>query len=300
VVPAPDALVTVEPVESRNQLRRFADVPFLLLGDDPRWSRPVRAHEQWQLDARRHPYFEQGDAAFFLARRAGAPIGRIAAHIDGSGSAVGWFGLFDLPDDAAVARALLDAAAAWLHDQGATSMTGPVTWTPDEDFGVLVEGHEHPGATGCSWRPPWYAAQLRDAGAEPGARRPIYHLAAAEGPVATAGPGVEPADGPAGEPPPDAGAFGDPALVLDDIAAVPDVTELLAGASLRRAWRLARAARERTFTTAVCVRCTGAPALAVPRLLAACRARGYATLLAPWAPDDRQPDRVHQVFTVRW
>lgn len=290
-MPGDRPLVTVEPVESRTQLRRFADVGYLLLGDDARWSPGVRAYERWRIDARRHPYFARGDAAFLLARRGGQPIGRIAAHVDGSGGDEGRFGCFDVPDDDAVTGALVEAALEWLQEQGARSMTGPVTWTPDEDFGVLVAGHQHPAATGRAWHPPWYEAQLRGAGAMPGERRPTFHLRAAE-----AGPDAPP---PVDEaPPPHAGAYADPALVLEGVAAVPDVSRLLAGASLRSAWRLARAARQRSFDTAVCVRCEGDPAARVPGLLSACRANGYATLLAPWAPGDRPPDRVHQAFTL--
>lgn len=290
-MPTPEALVTVEPVESRKQLKRFAEIPYVLHGHEQRWTPDVRAYEQWRLDSRRHPYFERGDAAFLLARQAGAPIGRIAAHIDGSGSQQGWFGMFDVPDDLEVTRALLDAARGWLAEQGVTSMTGPVTWTPEEDFGVLVEGFDRPGATGRPWHPPCHAEQLRALGAEPGERRPTYDLD-----TAIAGwDAPPPADEPA---PPHAGAYADPALVLDGIAAVPDVSRMLAGASVREAWRLARTARDRAFETAVCVRCDGDPAALVPRLLSACRINGYTRLLSPWAPDQRPPDRVHQVFTL--
>jgi hypothetical protein len=286
----PDALVSVEPVESKAQLRRFAEVPFVLLGHDDRWAPGPRAWEQWRIDARRHPYFERGDAAFLLARRAGQPVGRIAAHVDGTGSGQGWFGLFDVADDDVVVDALLAAAGEWLSEQAATGMEGPVTWTPAEETGVLVEGFEHRAATGLAWHPGWYAAQLRRAGGEPVRARPVFRLDVTE---ALGDP--PPPSGAA--PPPEAAGYADPALVLDGIAAVPDVSALLAGASVRSAWRTARRARERASDTAVCVRCEGDPAQLVPGLLAACRARGYSSLLAPWAPDERRPERVHQTFT---
>ncbi|MFP5322813.1 MAG: hypothetical protein ACLGIC_13350 [Acidimicrobiia bacterium] len=287
----PDApsLVTVEPVESRSQLRRFADVPFVLLGHDGRWARGVRAWEQWRLGARRHPYFERGDAAFLLARRAGQPVGRIAAHVEGTGVGAGWFGLFDAADDAEVVDALLAAASAWLAEQEAMTMVGPVTWAIDEEAGVLVDGYDHPAATGRPWHPPWYADQLRRAGGAPDQRIETFRL---EVP-----PDVGEAPSPSGDPrPPVAGGYADPALVLEGIAAVPDVAPLLAGASVRSAWRVARAARERPSDTAVVVRCDGDPAELVPGLLRACAARGYRWLLSPWAPDDRPPERTHQLF----
>jgi len=289
-VPAPQPLVAVEPVEGRAQLRRFADVPFLLHGHDHRWAPGVRAYEQWRLDARRHRYFERGDAAFLLARRGGQPAGRIAAHVAEPDPDQGFFGLFDVPDDDEVVDALLAAARGWLAEQGVTTMVGPFAWSITEDEpGVLVDGFEHPAATGRPWHPPWYAAQLRRAGGAPGGRTPTYRLSTdlATGPVPA--PSRE-------APPAVAGGYADPALVLPDIAAVPDVTGLLRGASLRAAWSLARSARERHWDTAVVVRWSEDPALLVPGMLAACAARGYRWLLSPWAPDDRAPERVHQVF----
>jgi hypothetical protein len=283
------APITIEPVESRAQLRRFADVPFVLLGHDERWAPGVRAHEQWRLDARRHPYFERGDAAFLLARRGGRPVGRIAAHVDGSGSGAGWFGCWDVADDASAASALVEAARTWLAERGATSMVGPVTWTVEEDAGVLVEGHEHPAATGRPWHPHWYAGLLRDVGGEPDRRFPTHRLA------------TDQADGDAPEAsgqdaPAVAGGYADPALVLDGVAAVPDVSRMLARASLRSAWRVARTARDRPSDTAVVVRCDGDPAVLVPGVLAAARDRGYRWLLAPWSPQVEPPERVHQLF----
>lgn len=283
------SLITVEPVEGRAQLRRFAHVPFVLHGSDPRWSRGVRAYEQWRLDARRHPYFERGDAAFLLARRAGQPAGRVAAHLDRPGGTQGYFGAFDVADHDAVVDALLARARAWLADQGATTMVGPLTWTIEEEAGVLVDGFDHPAATGRPWHPPWYAEQLRRAGGSPDVRFPTYRL---EAPPAT---GEPPA--PSGDTPPAvAGGYADPALVLEKIAAVPDVAPLLAGASVRSAWRVARAARERPSDTAVVVRWTEDPEILVPGLLSACAARGYRWLLSPWAAGDREPERVHQLF----
>ncbi len=290
--------VTVEPVESRTQLRRFADIPYVLHHEDRRWSPGVRAWEQWRLDARRHPYFDRGDAAFYLARRAGQPVGRIAAHISTAGATDGWFGFFDVPDDDAVTGALLEAAQRWLAGQGASSMTGPVSWTPDEDFGVPVAGTEHAGVTGLPWRPAWYAEQLRSAGLTPGDARKIYRLDIA----ADLEPAPDSSHDPpvAIDPPAHAGRYADRALVLDGIAAVPDVSAALAMASVRNAWKVARDARTRAFDTAVCVRCDGDPAIQVPRLQRAVGEAGYRWLLAPWAPSPAEPERVHQVFSREW
>ncbi len=286
-------IVSIEPVEERTQLRRFRDVPFVLHGSDPRWNAGVRAYESWRLDPQRHPYFDQGDAASFLARRGGQPVGRIAAHRARWGERDAWFGFFDAPDDDAVVRALLDAAQGWLHDEGAVSMTGPLSWRADEEFGVVVAGHEHGTITGRPWHPEWYAETLVRCGLEPGDRRHTFRLATAG---ATACEPVVVAD----DPPPHAGGYADPALVLAGIAAVPEVSATLASASMRSAWRVARKARRDGFDTAVCVRCDGDPAVLVPQLLQAARNAGYEWLIAPWAPSGTEPETTHQVFTRRW
>lgn len=272
----------------------------MLHHDEPRWTPGVRAWEQWRLDARRHPYFHRGDAAYLLARRGGAPVGRIAAHVASTDATAGWFGFFDVPDDDSVTVALLDAAQTWLDEQGVTSMTGPVSWTADEDFGVPVVGTEHPGVTGRSWRPAWYAQRLRSAGLEPGEQRSTYRLGTDTGRPVEA-PVEAPVDSaPDGETPAQAGRYADRSLVLDGIAAVPDVSSTLATASVRTAWRVARDARTRSFDTAVCVRCDGDPSVLVPRLRQAAAASGYRWLLAPWAPEPAEPERVHQVFSRTW
>lgn len=287
------AAITVEPVEARTQLRRFAEVPYALHHDDPRWRPPLRAFDQWRLDARRHPYFDRGDAAYFLARRAGQPVGRIAAHVASSEAADGAFGFFDVPDDVEVAVALLDAARTWLSEQGANSMTGPISWSSEEEFGVLVDGHDLPATTGRPWHPASYAELLAAAGLAPGEKRATHRLATDRG-------AEEPPPGCDTSPPEHAGRYADRHLVLDGIAAVPDVSGLIAGASLRSAWQVARQARTRSFDTAVCVRCEGDPAALVPLLSRAAAHAGYPWLLAPWSPGDDPPERVHQVFSTEW
>lgn len=291
-------VLTVEPVDGRAELRRFAEIPFLLLHDDPRWRAPVRAFDRWRLDARRHPYFEAGDGEFFLARRAGRPVGRIAAHLPERGADEGRFGFFDTPDDPDVAAALLDVARSWLSAAGAGTMCGPLGWDEDEEFGVQVDGYEHAAATGRPWHPPWYAERLVDAGATASTVRATYHLELDDAIVEEAIPVADGSDaGSDGPEPAHAGRYLDRSLVLDTCAAVPDVSDLLAGASVRTAWRAARAARRRHFDVAVIVRTEDAER-DTARIAGVARRRGYRRVLAPAAPDERAPDRQHQVFEV--
>src|SRR6188768_1935252 len=128
--------------------------------DEPRWSPPVAAHEKARLDPHRNPFFQQGDGAYLLARRLGKPAGRLTAHLAADGAREGWFGFYDAVDDVAVTAALVEAAAGWLRERGCTSMTGPASFTPEDEPGLLVDGFDVPGTTGRPWQPPHLAEHL--------------------------------------------------------------------------------------------------------------------------------------------
>jgi hypothetical protein len=284
-------VVTVEEVTGRSELRRFTELPQALHGTDACFAPLLMAWERYRLDPQRNPYFETGDAIYLLARRLGRPVGRIAGHIAAPGRE-GGFGFWWTVDDAEVATALLDAAQAWLVDRGCTSMTGPLSFTADEEAGVLVAGHEAPGVTGRPWQPPHLAHHLAAAGLEVVEDRPTWRLPAAGGdPTLPAGDGV----------PGHAGSYADRRLVLQGVAAVPDVAEALRSSAVRDAWRLAARARRRDWSTCTVVRCTADPAVAVPALQAAAAEAGYRWVVSPWSPDPAAtPEAVHRIFRRTW
>ena len=240
--------------------------------------------------SRRHPYRRVADLDRWLVRRSGRVIGRVAAH-HVEGDDVAWFGGVECADDADAVAALVAAAADWARERGAHRLHGPALYLPDDgDAGVLVSGFDHGGGTGRPWHPPWYAEHLRAAGLAPfGDPMPRWRL------LCTSAPSVHPSTDAVDKRtvgremhtmPPHAGRLADPALVLDGIAAVPDVTAVARG-------------RKQQPTEAAVVVVDGDPAVLVPALLAAAAAGGYGAVWAPWSPDpDRPPDTVHQLFEM--
>ena len=284
-------VVTVEEVSGRAELRRFTELPQALHGTDPRFVPLLMAWERYRLDPRRNPYFERGDATYLLARRLGRPVGRVAAHLPEPGGP-GRFGFWWVDDDPGAAAALLDAAQAWLEDHGCRAMTGPVSFAGEDEPGVQVSGHDVPGVTGRPWHPPHLAARLEEAGCEAVEDRPTWRLPAA------GGGSTLPAGGDA---PGQAGPYADRRLVLEGVAAVPDVAEALRSSAVRDAWRLARRARRRAWSTCTIVRCTDDPAVVVPALQAAAAGAGYRWVVSPWSPDPMAPaETVHRVLRRTW
>lgn len=279
--------VSVEEVTGGKGLVRFTELPQVLDGDDPRFAWPVVAWERYRLDPHRQPLFERGDGAYLLARLGGRPAGRVTAHVAEPGGP-GCFGFWWAVDDVDVAAALVDAAAGWLRSQGCSTMTGPLSFTPEDEMGVQVAGFDAPGLTGRPWHPPHLARLLEDLGFEPVAERATWRLSTTpegpELPLAADGPGH-------------AGPYGDPRLVLDGIAAVPDVSGALRATGLRSAWSLARRARERAWVTCTVVRSSAEPEVAVPALQAAAGHAGYEWVVAPWSPDpSAEPEAVHRTY----
>jgi hypothetical protein len=284
------AAVTVEEVTGGKPLRRFTDLPAALHGHDPRFAWPVLAWERYRLDPRRNPYFDEGDGAYFLAWRLGSPVGRIAAHVDRKGGR-GRFGFWWVDDDADVAGALVDAASEWVAAAGCTSMEGPLSFTATEEEGVLVAGFDTPGTTGRPWHPPAHAAHLEGLGFEAVRHVPRWRLPAVDTGAARDA---------AGDPPGHAGRHHDPKLVLEGVAAVPDLSGALRRASLRSAWALARRVREGGWDTATIVRVDDDPSDAVPALCSAAARAGYGSVISPWSPDpDAVPETVHAVYSRR-
>ncbi len=105
----------------------------------------------------------------FLARRGGRVVGRIAAVINRShnaryGDTTGFFGFFECEDNAEIARALLDQAAAVLRAHGLTAMRGPYNPSINDECGLLVDSFDLPPCLGFTWNPAYYEPLLLAAG----------------------------------------------------------------------------------------------------------------------------------------
>src|SRR5262249_13926144 len=92
--------ISVTEVATRRDLRRFLEVPDLVYRDHPNGLAPLRHEVRKVLARRRNPFFDHGEACYWLAWRAGKPVGRISAqvnrlHLETHGDATGHFGFFE-------------------------------------------------------------------------------------------------------------------------------------------------------------------------------------------------------------
>jgi GNAT superfamily N-acetyltransferase len=159
----------VGPVTSVRDREAFVELPYRLHGADRLWAPMLRRDVRVLLDPSRNPFFDHAERELFLARSRGRVVGRIAAihdrlHNEIHGDRTGFFGFFECEDDAAAANALFDAVADWLRSRGLSSLRGPVSFSTNEETGLLTDGFATPPTLLMPHNPRHYVTLVEGAG----------------------------------------------------------------------------------------------------------------------------------------
>ena len=159
----------IERVTSRKDLKGFLKLPWSLYKDDSNWVPPLLFDRKKLLDTRANPFWKSATRELFLAWKDDRVVGRIAAIYDPRyqetyGEPCGYFGFFESIGDDSVARALFEAAEAWLRSKGAVSVIGPLQPSLNDEAGLLVRGFDDPPQTLMSYNPEYYSALIESNG----------------------------------------------------------------------------------------------------------------------------------------
>jgi len=139
----------------------FLDVARIVYHDDPFWVCPFDAEIRAVFDPADNSFFSHGEAARWILRQDGKPIGRVAAFINndkafGYEVPTGGMGFFECIDSQAAAFLLFEACREWLESRGMKAMDGPVNFGENDNFwGLLVDGFTPPGY-GMPYHKPYY------------------------------------------------------------------------------------------------------------------------------------------------
>src|SRR5437868_9742255 len=169
--PAPAANgLAIRPVSTKADKKAFVDLAYRLNLADPNWVPELKMEERGLITPGKNPWFEHGEAQFFLAWRAGRnePVGRISAQIDElvlqhMGAGIGQWGFLEAEDEA-TAHALLATAEAWLRDKGMTRSMGPFSLGIWDKPGLLIKGFDHPPMVMMGHNKAAYEAWIEQAG----------------------------------------------------------------------------------------------------------------------------------------
>jgi len=165
--------ISVEQVSSRAALSDFIRLPWRIYRGNRCWVAPLVAEQRRELRALVPPA-PAGGRALLLARENGRAAARLSLIVVPSlnaskGAAAGYFSLFECVPDQAVARALFEAAGAWMLSRGLSVLKGPVSPDGphgDEQKGLLLDAFDRPPVVLTSYNPPYYRGLLEAAGFE--------------------------------------------------------------------------------------------------------------------------------------
>jgi len=154
--------ISIRIVSTNRERHDFIRLPWRIYAGDPNWVPPLLSKMRNTIDAKTNGYLRKGPHRLFIAYKDGQPAGRIMAGVDermheAKHSKDGWFALFESLDDFEVARGLLEAAYAFLHEAGCDKMRGPLSPTGDDNYrGLLYEGFDSPPVLMDSYNPKYY------------------------------------------------------------------------------------------------------------------------------------------------
>lgn len=177
--------VIITPVSGKADRKAFLDLAYRLNAADPCWVPPLRMEAEELITPGKNPFFDHADVQLFLARRGGAVVGRISAHIDhlaigmdasqGMGPGTGNWGLLEAEDEA-VAQALIGHAEDWLRQKGMTRVLAPLSMSIWEEPGQLVKGFDQPPTVMMGHQPERYRHYIEALGYQTAKTLNTYEL----------------------------------------------------------------------------------------------------------------------------
>lgn len=167
-------MINVELVDTKNrmQVKEFIQFHYDLYQGTPQWVPPFFSDIQLMLNKTKHPFYEQNDADFFVAKKDGKIVGRVAAMENRSfnkyhGTKKIQFYLYDSIDDQEVTDRLFERVAEWGRARGLNEIVGPKGFSAFDGYGIQIEGFEHRQMMNMmNYNFPYYVRLMEKAGFE--------------------------------------------------------------------------------------------------------------------------------------
>lgn len=156
----------------RKGIARFIKVPWFIHREhapSDHWVPPLLMDRRDYLNPRKNPMWRHMEGRLWIARQNGRDVGRVAAvidraHNDHHGEKTGFIGMFESPNDRAVAQGLFDVAIDWLRGRGMTKAMGPTELNSNYMWGCLLDAYDRDPGINMPYNPPYYPALFEMAG----------------------------------------------------------------------------------------------------------------------------------------
>jgi hypothetical protein len=162
--------LTVRPIDSKADRKKFVDFAWDVYRDDPAWVPPLKDEVHGLLDPKKNPWFQHAKAQLWLAERGGKVVGRISAQVDQLVQAemsqgTGQWGMYEVLD-AEASAALIATAEDWLRQQGMKRALGPISLSIWDEPGLEIEGFDESPTAMMGHHRPEYQGWIEAAGYE--------------------------------------------------------------------------------------------------------------------------------------
>lgn len=161
--------VEIRKVQTKKELKEFIHFANDLYKGDEYYAPSLISDDYNTFDPKKNRAFDFCQAQMFLAYKEGKVAGRVMAIINNRANET-WkvkqvrYGWIDFINDEEVAKALLDAVAAWGKERGMTDIAGPLGFTDFDPEGMLVEGFERVATIIGIYNYPYYPQILEKLG----------------------------------------------------------------------------------------------------------------------------------------
>ena len=166
--PASVRIVSVD-MRNKRERERFIRAQWNFYRGNKAWVPPLLMERRAFLDPQNNPFFENAEAAYWLAEQGGEIVGRIAACEDRNynkfqSTKTCYFGFYESIDDQGVTHALVAQARTWARSKGLTDLLGPMNFSTNHDCGLLIDSFERPPYLLMTYNPPYYQKLLEAEG----------------------------------------------------------------------------------------------------------------------------------------
>jgi len=163
-------LVAFEPSQNKAERKKFIEIQWSINKSDPHWIPPLRMTVEDNLDSAKNPFYQHAKIMCWNAYRDGGEhVGRISAIIDDRHNEfhkeeTGFWGFFECVNDPAVAKALFDAAEAWLKERGMKIARGPMNPSMNHECGLVINAFERDPYIMMTHNPEFYVGLVEQNG----------------------------------------------------------------------------------------------------------------------------------------
>jgi GNAT superfamily N-acetyltransferase len=162
-------MIEIKKIETRRQLNKFIKFPWSLYKHIPQWVPPIISDQKEFFDRSKNSFFTHSEADLFLAFKDGKLVGRISAakssvHLRIHSDETAFFGFFECIDDTRVSDALLKTASDWAVKRDLKYLRGPLSFTMNDETGLLIEGFDNQPCVGMPYHLPYYGNLIESFG----------------------------------------------------------------------------------------------------------------------------------------